>query len=84
MGKWDSISLKYFFIWVPALVLQPIITAYIPIVMIDAISKGFSLQKMTLIVALLSFLLTMTIWIDSFMKELIKGGARTVRMAMLL
>lgn len=84
MEKWDSISLKYFFIWVPALVLQPIITAYIPIVMIDSISKGFSLQKMTLIVAFLSFLLTMTIWIDSFMKELIKGGARTVRMAMLL
>ena len=38
--KWDKKSLKFFFLWVPALVLQPLVTAYIPKAMIDAIGKG--------------------------------------------
>ena len=34
---WDKKSLLYFFIRVPALVFQPIVTAYIPKAMIDCI-----------------------------------------------
>ncbi len=78
--KWDKKSLKFFFLWVPALVLQPLVTAYIPKAMIDAINKGVTVQNMTVIVALLSLLLTLTIWLDPFMKELVRGGARIVRM----
>lgn len=78
--KWDKKSLKFFFLWVPALVLQPLVTAYIPKAMIDAICKDVTVQNMTVIVALLSLLLTLTIWLDPFMKELVRGGARIVRM----
>ena len=78
--KWDKKSLKFFFLWIPALVLQPLVTAYIPKAMIDAIDNGATVGDMTVIVALLSLLLTLTIWLDPFMKELVRGGARIVRM----
>lgn len=77
---WDKKSLIYFLIRVPALVLQPIVTAYIPKAMIDCIEKGVTTERLILVVALLSLLLTFTIWMDPFMKELIRGGARIVRM----
>lgn len=78
--EWDKKSLLFFFVRVPALVLQPIVTAYIPKAMIDCIEKGVTTGRLILVVALLSLLLTFTIWMDPFMKELIRGGARIVRM----
>ena len=48
--------------------------------MIDCIEKGVTTERLILVVALLSLLLTFTIWMDPFMKELIRGGARIVRM----
>lgn len=78
--EWDKKSLIFFFVRVPALVLQPIVTAYIPKAMIDCIEKGVTTERLILVVALLSLLLTFTIWMDPFMKELIRGGARIVRM----
>lgn len=78
--NWDGKSLFFFFLRVPALVLQPMVTAYIPKAMIDGIEKGVTIEKLILIVALLSLILTFTIWIEPFMKELIKGGARIIRM----
>lgn len=78
--KWDRKSLIYFFIRVPALVLQPIITAYIPKAMIDCINEGVTIRRLILVIALLSLLLTFTIWMDPFMSELIRGGARIIRM----
>ena len=78
--SWDKLNLLYFFIRVPALVLQPIVTAYIPKAMIDCIEKGVTVERLILVVAPLSLLLTFTIWMDPFMKELIRGGARIVRM----
>lgn len=77
---WDKKSILYFAVRVPALVLQPIVTAYIPKAIIDCIEKGVTVGRLTLVVALLSLLLTFTIWMDPFMKELIRGGARIVRM----
>ncbi len=77
---WDKKSLAYFIIRVPALVLQPIITAYIPKAMIDCIEQGVTTERLILVVALLSLLLTLTIWMDPFMSELVRGGARIVRM----
>lgn len=78
--SWDKKSVLYFIIRIPAMVLQPIVTAYIPKAMIDCIEKGVTTERLILVVALLSLLLTFTIWIDPFMKELIRGGARIVRM----
>lgn len=78
--KWDKKSLKFFVLWVPALVLQPIVTAYIPKAMIDAVNRQVTVREMTILVALLSLLLALTIWLDPFMKELVRGGARIVRM----
>ncbi len=78
--KWDKKSLIFFWVRVPAMVLQPIITAYIPKAIIDCINKGVTTERLILVIALLSLLLTFTIWMDPFMSELIRGGARIVRM----
>lgn len=78
--KWDKKSLIYFFIRIPAMVLQPIITAYIPKAMIDCINEGATVGKLTLVVALLSVLVALTTWLTPFMQELLLGSARIIRM----
>ena len=78
--KWDRKSLVYFFIRVPAMVLQPIITAYIPKSMIDCINEGVTVGRLTLVVALLSILVALTTWLTPFMQELLNGSARIIRM----
>ncbi|MCH5190130.1 MAG: ABC transporter ATP-binding protein [Oscillospiraceae bacterium] len=78
--KWDKKSIVYFAIRVPAMVLQPMVTAYIPKAMIDAINEGVTTQRLIMIIGMLSLLLTFTIWMDPFMSELVRGGARIVRM----
>ena len=78
--SWDKKSLVCFFVRIPALVFQPIVTAYIPKAIIDAVTQGVTTQRLILIVGLLSLLLTLTIWMDPFMQELVRGGARIVRM----
>ncbi|MDE6110553.1 MAG: ABC transporter ATP-binding protein/permease [Eubacterium sp.] len=77
---WDKKSLIYFFIRVPAMVLQPIITAYIPKAMIDCINDGVTVGRLTLVVALLSVLVALTTWLTPFMQELLSGSARIIRM----
>lgn len=78
--KWDKKSLIYFLIRVPALVLQPIVTAYIPKAMIDCIDKGATVGRLTLVVGLLSILVVLTTWLAPFMQELLNGSARIIRM----
>ncbi|MCM1543826.1 MAG: ABC transporter ATP-binding protein/permease [Ruminococcus sp.] len=77
---WDKKSLWFFIIRVPATVFQPIVMAYIPKVMIDCITEGVTVDRMVLAVAILSLLLIMTVWLDPFMRELINGSARVIRM----
>lgn len=48
---WDKKSPVYFLIRVPALVFQPIVTAYIPKAMIDCIEKGVTTRQLILVVA---------------------------------
>ena len=67
--KWDKRSLIYFLIRVPALVLQPIVTAYIPKAMIDCIDKGATVGRLTLVVGLLSVLVVLTTWLAPFMRN---------------
>ena len=78
--KWDPKSLTYFLIRVPALVFQPIVTAYIPKAMIDCIEKGITTERLILVVALLSVLVALTTWLAPFMQELLNGSARIIRM----
>ena len=77
---WDKRSLIYFFIRVPALVFQPIVTAYIPKAMIDCINEGVTVGRLILVVALLSVLVALTTWLAPFMQELLNGSARIIRM----
>lgn len=77
---WDRKSIVYFIIKVPARVLQPIITAYIPKAMIDCITDGVTINKLVLIIALLSLLITLITWLDPFMQELLKGSSNIIRM----
>ena len=62
------------------MVLQPIITAYIPKAMIDCINEGATVERLTLVVALLSVLVALTTWLTPFMQELLLGSARIIRM----
>ena len=78
--EWDKKSLIYFFIRVPALVLQPIVTAYIPKAMIDCINEGVTVGRLILVVALLSILFALTTWLAPFMQALLLGSARIIRM----
>lgn len=78
--NWDIKSLIYFIIKVPALVLQPIITAYIPKVMVDCITDGVTINRLVMIIALLSLLITLITWLDPFMQELLKGSSNIIRM----
>ncbi|MFR5874907.1 MAG: ABC transporter ATP-binding protein [Eubacterium sp.] len=77
---WDKKSLFYFIVRVPAMVFQPIITAYIPKAMIDCINDGVTVGRLTLVVALLSVLVALTTWLTPFMQELLFGSARIIRM----
>lgn len=77
---WDKKSLLFFIVRVPALVLQPIVTAYIPKAMIDCINEGVTVGRLTLVVALLSVLVALTTWLSPFMQELLSGSARVIRM----
>lgn len=77
---WDKKSLIYFLIRVPALVFQPIVTAYIPKAMIDCINEGSTVARLTLVVGLLSVLVVLTTWLAPFMQELLNGSARIIRM----
>lgn len=78
--KWDKKSLVYFIVRVPALVLQPIITALIPKAMIDCINENASVERLIITVAQLSFLVALTTWLAPFMQELLNGSSRIIRM----
>lgn len=77
---WDKKSLIYFIIKVPAQVLNPILTAYIPKAMIDCINNRVSIGKLAATVALLSALVAVTTWLAPFMQELLFGSERIIRM----
>lgn len=77
---WDKKSIVYFIIRVPVMVLQPIITAYIPKAIIDCINEGVTVVRLTLIVALLSMLVALTTWLTPFLQELLNGSTKIIRM----
>ena len=78
--SWDKKSLIYFIIRVPALVVNPILVAYIPKAMIDCINNKVSIGELTATIAVLSALVAVTTWLAPFMQELLLGSARIIRM----
>ncbi len=78
--KWDKKCLVYFFIRAIALVVQPLITAFIPKAMIDCIEQGVTLERLIIVIALLSILVAITTWLAPFLNELISGGSKIIRM----
>lgn len=78
--NWDKKSLIYLLIRIPALVLLPIITAYIPKAMIDCIQKGVTVEKFILVVALLSVCMVAATWLSTFLGTLVQGSTRIIRM----
>lgn len=79
-AAWDRRSIFYFIVRIPALVLNPIITAYIPKAMIDCINEQVSIGTLAATVAGLSALVAVTTWLAPFMQELLLGSARIIRM----
>lgn len=78
--EWDGKSIMIFILRVPALVLGPILTAYIPKAMIDCINRKASVKELTVTVALLSVGVALTTWLGPFLQELLLGSARVIRM----
>lgn len=78
--EWDGKSIVIFILRVPALVLGPILTAYIPKAIIDCINRKASVKELTVTVALLSVGVTLTTWLGPFLQELLLGSARVIRM----
>lgn len=78
--KWQKKSFVYFFLKVPALILQPIIISYIPKVMIDCINENVTINRLFIIIVLLSILMALAAWLIPFMQELLIGSARIIRM----
>lgn len=79
-AAWDRRSIFYFIVRIPALVLNPIITAYIPKAMIDCINEQVSIGTLAATVAGMSALVAITTWLAPFMQELLLGSARIIRM----
>lgn len=77
---WNKKIILYFAICIPAMVLQPIITAYIPKAMIDCINEDVTVGRLTFVVAFLSVLVALTTWLMPFIQELLNGSARIIRM----
>lgn len=78
--NWDKKAIIYFAIQVPAIILQPIITAYIPKIMIECITQGDTINKLILLIALFSILVTLITWLNPFMQELLLGSSKIIRM----
>ncbi len=53
-AKWNAKSFMYLLVWVPALIVVPMLGAYVPKAMIDSISAGVSIQQLVLKITLIS------------------------------
>lgn len=72
MDKLDSMGQEkscYFSIQVPGNGVAADYHGYIPKAMINCISKGVSVDRLTIVVAMLSLLVAITTWLTPFMKS---------------
>lgn len=77
--KIDKKSLFYFFLRIPAMVLFPLISAYIPKSIIECVQSKKNEKELLLNISLLCILLVITSWLSPFLKELLNGTSRMIR-----
>lgn len=53
-AKWNAKSFMYLLVWVPALIVVPMLGAYVPKAMIDSIEAGVSIPQLVLKITLIS------------------------------
>lgn len=77
---WDKMSFLYMALRVPAIIVVPMITAYIPKVMIDCIINRVSVGELLLKVALISCVIAGASWISPYMQQKLTGAGQIIRM----
>ena len=77
--KIDKKSLLYFFLRIPLMVILPLISAYIPKSIIEYIQENKSEKEILLNISFLCILLVVTSWLTPFLKELLNGTSRIIR-----
>ena len=76
----NSKSFLYLFVWVPALIVVPMLGAYVPKAMIDSIEAGVSIPQLVLNITLISGGIAAASWIGPFMQQKMQGAAQIIRM----
>ena len=79
-AKWNSKSFLYLVVWVPALIVVPMLGAYVPKAMIDSIEAGVSIPQLVLKITLISGGIAAASWIGPFMQQKMQGAAQIIRM----
>lgn len=79
-AKWNSKSFLYLVVWVPALIVVPMLGAYVPKAMIDSIEAGVSIPQLVLKITLISGGIAAASWIGPFMEQKMQGAAQIIRM----
>ena len=74
-AKWNSKSFLYLVVWVPALIVVPMLGAYVPKAMIDSIEAGVSIPQLVLKITLISGGIAAASWIGPFMEQKMQGVA---------
>lgn len=78
-ARWDRKGIVWLLVRIPALVIMPLITAFIPKAMIDSVTNGVSVGQLTLTIAGLSVAVALLTWLDPFTWEIIVGSSRVVQ-----
>lgn len=76
---WEKKSFLYVAVRVPAIVLLPIVTAFVPKAIIDCITSNGTMSEMVLIVIILSSVFAGLSWIAPYLYEKIAGSAQIIR-----
>lgn len=79
-AKWNAKSFMYLLVWVPALIVVPMLGAYVPKAMIDSIEAGVSIPQLVLKITLISGGIAAASWIGPFMQQKMQGAAEIIRM----
>ena len=78
--KWNKKSFIYLAVCVLALVVVPILSAYIPKIMIESIDSGISLKALFLRIAFLSLAIAGATWIAPYMQQKLDGVSQIFSM----
>lgn len=77
---WNKKGFVYLLIRVPAMIVVPMLIAYVPKLMIDNIEKQVLIKEMILNVAFVSLIIAGASWVSPFMQQKLIGSAQIIRM----